>query len=78
MSGEVVNVHEAKSNLSRLLERVEGGERITLARAGRPIADLVPHPQVTISFGAAAGRIEYEADQFDAPLEAALDLFEGA
>jgi prevent-host-death family protein len=36
----VVNVHEAKTHLSRLLERVEHGERIVIARAGRPIAVL--------------------------------------
>lgn len=37
-----VNVHEAKTHLSRLLERVEAGEEITICRAGRPIATLVP------------------------------------
>ena len=35
-----VNIHEAKTHLSRLLERVERGERIVIARAGRPIAVL--------------------------------------
>lgn len=35
-----VNVHEAKTHLSRLLERVERGERIVIARAGRPVAIL--------------------------------------
>jgi prevent-host-death family protein len=39
----VVNVHEAKTNLSRLLARVEAGEEITIARAGQPLARLVPH-----------------------------------
>jgi prevent-host-death family protein len=38
-----VNVHDAKTHLSRLLERVEAGEEITLARAGRPVARLVPY-----------------------------------
>ncbi len=37
-----VNVHEAKTHLSRLLARVEAGERIVIARAGRPIAILSP------------------------------------
>ena len=37
-----VNVHEAKTHLSRLLVRVEGGEEIVIARSGRPIARLVP------------------------------------
>jgi prevent-host-death family protein len=40
---EVVNVHAAKTHLSRLLERVEAGEEITLARAGKPVAKLVPY-----------------------------------
>ena len=38
-----VNIHEAKTHLSRLVERVEAGEEITLARAGRPVAKLVPY-----------------------------------
>ena len=36
-----VNIHEAKTHLSRLIERVEAGEEITIARAGRPVARLV-------------------------------------
>ncbi len=37
-----VNVHEAKTHLSRLLERVERGEEVVIARAGKPVAKLVP------------------------------------
>jgi len=37
-----VNVHEAKSNLSRLLELVEAGEPVVIARHGQPVAELVP------------------------------------
>jgi prevent-host-death family protein len=37
-----VNIYEAKTHLSKLLERVERGEEITIARSGRPIARLVP------------------------------------
>lgn len=37
-----VNVYDAKTQLSRLLERVEQGEEIVIARAGRPVARLVP------------------------------------
>ncbi len=40
---EQVNVHEARSQLSRLLDRVEAGEEILIARAGRPIARLSPY-----------------------------------
>lgn len=39
---KVVNVHEAKTHLSRLLVDVENGREVTIARAGRPIARLVP------------------------------------
>ena len=38
----IVNIHEAKTHLSRLLERVEAGEEIIIARAGKPIARLQP------------------------------------
>jgi len=38
-----VNVHDAKTHLSRLLERVEAGEEVVIARAGRPVARLVPY-----------------------------------
>jgi prevent-host-death family protein len=49
MSGPPVNIHDAKTNLSRLLERVQAGERITIARAGTPVALLVPLPEAEIS-----------------------------
>jgi prevent-host-death family protein len=38
-----VNVHEAKTQLSRLLQEVEDGEEIVIARAGKPVAKLVAH-----------------------------------
>jgi prevent-host-death family protein len=38
-----VNVHEAKTQLSRLLEEVEAGERVVIARAGEPVAVLAPY-----------------------------------
>ncbi|MEX0427281.1 type II toxin-antitoxin system Phd/YefM family antitoxin [Nocardioides sp. DS6] len=61
----VVNIHEAKTHLSRLLERVEAGEEITIARAGKPVADLVPHSRVDVIFGGLRGRLTYDADHFD-------------
>lgn len=42
---EPVNVHDAKTNLSKLLERVERGEEIVIARGGKPIARLCPLPK---------------------------------
>ncbi len=60
-----VNIHDAKTHLSQLLTRVENGERITIARAGKPVADLVPHTRVDIAFGALTGRIDYDSEHFD-------------
>ena len=40
---EPVNIHDAKTHLSRLVERVEAGEEVVIARAGRPVARLVPY-----------------------------------
>jgi prevent-host-death family protein len=61
-----VNVYEAKTHLSRLLDRVEAGEEIVIGRAGRPVARLVPYTQ---SYeprrpGAWRGRVHL-ADDFD-------------
>jgi prevent-host-death family protein len=45
MSHAVVNIHAAKTRLSRLVARVEKGERIVIARNGKPVAQLVPTPK---------------------------------
>lgn len=42
MSEKTVNIHDAKTQLSRLIARVERGERIVIARAGKPVAELRP------------------------------------
>jgi prevent-host-death family protein len=42
MSEKTVNIHDAKTQLSRLIARVERGERIVIARAGMPVAELRP------------------------------------
>jgi prevent-host-death family protein len=72
-----VNVHEAKTQLSRLLQRVEKGEEIVIARAGRPVARLVRFKaSAPRSFGHDRGLFEVP-DDFDAPLpEEVLELFE--
>lgn len=71
-----VNVYEAKTQLSKLLEMVERGESVTIARAGRPIADLVPHVRADIVFGSLAGRIRWDPGTFDDPDPEVLDLFD--
>lgn len=74
-----VNIHEAKTQLSRLVEEVEGGREIVIARAGRPVARLVPlaSPVRPKQLGLLRGRIRVRAD-FDAPLpDDLLEAFEG-
>ena len=71
-----VNMHEAKTHLSRLVERVEHGESIIIARAGRPVAELRPYHRIDIVFGALRGELDY-ADAFteeaDAEVAALFD-----
>ena len=64
-----VNIHQAKTHLSRLLQRVAGGEEITIAKAGVPVARLVPVQSANgkRKLGRDTGLIKI-ADDFDAPL----------
>ena len=57
-----VNIHEAKTHLSRLLEQVAAGERVVISKAGTPVADLVPHRAETVTFGGLKGEIAYSDD----------------
>ena len=63
----VINVHEAKTHLSRILQRVSQGETIVIARNGRPIAKLVAIRSKRRTPGRLKGRVRMKAD-FDAPL----------
>lgn len=69
----VVNVHQAKTHLSPLLQDVEQGAEVGIARAGVPVVPLRPEPCPVAVPGALRGRIQIGAD-VDAPL---VDLFEG-
>lgn len=64
-----VNIHEAKTHFSRLLQRVAAGEEVIIARAGVPVARLVAvEPKQTVRpLGFARGQV-WVADDFDAPL----------
>lgn len=72
----IVNVHEAKTHLSRLLERVRAGEEFILTKAGKPCARLVPlEPREERQPGLVKGRI---TDAFFEPLpEEELKAWEG-
>ena len=67
---KTVNIHEAKTNLSKLLTCVANGEEIIISKAGKPIAKLV---SITVKpknrfLGSAKGKVIIEND-FDAPLQ---------
>lgn len=71
----LVNVHQAKTHLSQLLQEVEQGQEVVIARSGVPIARLVAwkaSAEPVAAPGAMRGRIQLE-DDFDAPLD---ELFE--
>jgi prevent-host-death family protein len=77
MKEPTVNIHEAKTHLSRLVERVESGEEIVIARAGRPVARLVAYRARTApkAPGAWKGRVRLAPD-FDTPDEDLIVTFE--
>ena len=64
-----INIHDAKTHFSKLVERVEAGEELVIARAGRPVARLVPFraKRMKRKLGALRGKIVMTPD-FDAPL----------
>ncbi len=73
-----VNIHEAKTHLSRLLARVEAGEDVVIARNGRPVARLVPcEQQGKREFGVLKGRIKLDDSFFDPLPEEELAAWEG-
>ena len=66
---KIVNIHDAKTHLSKLLERVMSGERIVIAKAGKPIAILSPIEEIPSRRvpGIDAGKVVISPD-FDMPL----------
>ena len=77
MSEAVINVYEAKTNLSKLLNRVEQGEEVVIGRSGRPVARLVAYRprQVPRVPGRLAGKVKMADDFADTP-EWLIDSFE--
>jgi len=79
MNDDSVNIHDAKTHLSRLVERVTEGGEVVIARAGKPVARLVPvaSGKRTRKLGALKGKLKVP-DDFDAPLPAkVIAAFEG-
>ena len=71
---EIINVHEAKTQLSRLLERAHTGEEIVLSKAGKPYARLVPLEKPKRKLGFIKGRVD--EGFFDPLPDAELDAWE--
>jgi prevent-host-death family protein len=74
-----ISVHDAKADLSHLLDRVEAGEEVVIARAGKPVAKLVPIPAAQPRV---PGRLKHLAPPpdsffFDPLPEEELRLWEG-
>ena len=74
----VVNVHQAKTRLSRLLAQVEAGEEVVIARRGTPVARLVScKPRGKRQFGAMKDRIAIDDSFFDPLPEEELKAWDG-
>lgn len=74
-----INMHEAKSQLSKLVEQAEAGQETVIARAGKPVAKLVPLTSkgAVRKLGVLKGKLKIPAD-FDAPLPPeVIAAFEG-
>ncbi len=79
MASKTVNIHEAKTHLSKLVDEVAAGQETVIAKAGKPVARLVPlaTARVPRKPGFLKGRLR-TPDDFDAPLpDKVLDAFEG-
>lgn len=74
-----VNIHEAKTHLSRLLALVAGGEEVIIARAGKPVARLTAYDQKTDErrLGRDAGLFAVPDDFDDSLPDELLERFEG-
>lgn len=79
MGTVIINIHEAKTHLSRIVDEVAAGAEVVIAKAGKPMARLVPLTTTTPTrkLGLLKGRIRVP-DDFNEPLpEAVLRDFEG-
>ena len=73
---DTVNLYDAKTNLSKLVDRAAAGEEIVIAKAGKPKAKLVPYRTAKKRrFGRNLLGITYIADDFDGPLPPELQKY---
>lgn len=71
-----INIHEAKTQMSKLVERAQGGEEIIIAKAGKPVARIVPLEKVKRKLGLLDGKIKIPDDFNDALPDEILAQFE--
>jgi prevent-host-death family protein len=73
-----INMHDAKTRLSSLVEKALSGEEVVIGKAGKPLVRLTPvgHDESPRTPGRYKGRIQI-ADDFDATDESLIELFEG-
>ncbi|RXT55864.1 prevent-host-death protein [Bosea sp. Tri-44] len=78
---KTVNIHEAKTNLSRLVEQVSKGESVVIAKAGKPMVKLVPldeaERRVAKRIGFMDGEIQVPDDFDTMGADVIIDMFEG-
>lgn len=77
LATKTVNIHDAKTHLSKLLEDVQRGEEVIIAKAGRPIAELKPYTpkRPAIKFGLLKGKLTIP-EHFDDPDPEIIKMFE--
>jgi len=77
---QTVNIHDAKTNFSKLVDQAAAGEEIIIAKAGTPMARLVPlqKQKRKIQFGVLKGEIEIKEGFYDPMTEEEIGLFEGS
>lgn len=75
---KMVNIHEAKTHLSRLVDQAAEGEEVTIARAGKPVAKLIAYRPAAQDRAPGVWRGQvWMSHHFDEPDEATVELFEG-
>lgn len=76
-----LNIHEAKTHLSKYLAKLKAGERILLCKRNRPVAEITALPEPTVQprpIGLAKGRFSVPRSFFEPLPDELLDAFEGA
>jgi antitoxin (DNA-binding transcriptional repressor) of toxin-antitoxin stability system len=74
----VVNIYDAKTQLSKLIEEAAAGNDVVIARGGKPVARLTRLGPPKLKFGVPKGKVKISTD-FDAPLPSeVLGIFEGS